>query len=461
MFKFFTQPQNKHALPIPTKQDVWCLPLGGVGEIGQNMMIYGHAGQYLMVDCGMGFELVKGSSTQFERVVADPSSLIPNLTRLQGIVITHGHEDHIGGLLTLWPTLRVPIYASPFAMAQIQRKFAESEQDLNPILITITPEQMVAIGVFTLRWLPVTHSIPQSHSLLISTELGDILHTADWKIDSNPLVDKPFSMAKFSHFDRLLAVVGDSTNALKPGKTPSESACYADLLACVQQQPYRVVVSCFSSNVARLITLARVAKASGRYFAFAGRALERMVSIAKQLNYWPDNLTPISLHEIGYLPRHEVMLITTGSQGEPRSGLWRLARGQHRICELESEDTVIFSAIKIPDNLARIDQLIGMLQRYHITVIHAEDQPDKHLHVSGHPSQQDLIELYQQLKPPLLIPVHGEPAHLQAHADLVLEKGLAQQVLLGENGDLFRIKPFVKREPQRVKTGHVYIDDTF
>jgi ribonuclease J len=131
-------------------------------------------------------------------------------------------------------------------MAQIQRKFAESEQDLNPILITITPEHMVAIGVFTLRWLPVTHSIPQSHSLLISTELGDILHTADWKIDSNPLVDKPFSMAKFSHFDRLLAVVGDSTNALKPGKTPSESACYADLLACVQQQPYRVVVSCFS-----------------------------------------------------------------------------------------------------------------------------------------------------------------------------------------------------------------------
>lgn len=461
MFKFLTQAQSEQAMPIPTKQDLWCLALGGVGEIGQNMMIYGHAGQYLMVDCGLGFEPVKGSSTQFERVVADPSSLASNLSRLQGIVITHGHEDHIGGLLTLWPKLQVPIYASPFSMAQIQRKFAESEQDLSPTFITIEAQQSFSIGVFQVRWIPVTHSIPQSHSLLISTELGEILHTADWKIDPEPQVDKAFSMNAFSGLNRLLAVVGDSTNALKPGKTPSESACYADLLACVQRQPNRVVVSCFSSNVARLITLARVAKASGRYFTFAGRALERMVSIAKQLNYWPDNLTPISLHEIGYLPRHEVMLITTGSQGEPRSGLWRLACGQHRACELEAEDTVIFSAIKIPDNLARIDQLIGTLQRYRIKVIHAEDQADKNLHVSGHPSQQDLIQLYQLLKPPLLIPVHGELVHLQAHADLVLKKGLAQQVLLGENGDLFRIKPFVKHEPQRVKTGHLYIDNGF
>ncbi|WP_044412543.1 ribonuclease J [Thiomicrospira microaerophila] len=460
MFKFFTQTAEAlNSLPIPSKRDLWCLPLGGVGEIGQNMMIYGHAGQYLMVDCGMGFEPVKGSSTQFERVVADASSLAPQLSRLQAIVITHGHEDHIGGLLTLWPKLQVPIYASAFAMAQIQRKFAESEQDLNPTFMTIEPLQALVIGAFNLQWIPVTHSIPQSHSLLISTELGAILHTADWKIDPQPLVDKPFSFAPFSQLKNLLAVVGDSTNALKPGKTPSESACYAGLLQCVQQQPNRVVVSCFSSNIARLITLARVAKASGRYFAFAGRALERMVSIAKQLNYWPAELNPISLNEIGYLPRHEVMLITTGSQGEPRSGLWRLARGQHPSCELDAEDTVIFSAIKIPDNIARIDQLIGALQRYQLTVIHAEDHPAWSLHVSGHPSQEDLIALYQQIKPPLLIPVHGEPEHLQAHADLVVRHRLAKEVLLGENGDLFRIKPFVKLERQKVKTGHLYIDD--
>lgn len=457
MLKFFSK--KNEGFPIPSKRDLWCLPLGGVGEIGQNMMIYGHDGEYLMVDCGLGFELTPGSSTQFARVVADPSALLAEVSRLKAIVITHGHEDHLGGLVTLWPRLRVPIYGSAFVIAQLQRKFAESENGLSPDLREIQPMQSVPIGCFSVKWIPVTHSIPQSHSLLISTDLGDVLHTADWKIDANPIIGSPFDFTPFKQQSNLLAVVGDSTNACKPGKTGSESDCYQGLLNLVKQQPNRVIVSCFSSNIARLITLARVAKASGRYFAFAGRALDNMLAIAKQLNYWPQDLKPVPLNEIGYLPPHQILLITTGSQGEPKSGLWRLAHGKHRFCELEAGDSVIFSAIKIPDNLVRIEQLIRALRQLNVDVIHAEDHKQDVLHVSGHPSQQDLIQLYQTLKPKILIPVHGEQVHLTAHANLVNEFKLADRVLLGQNGDLFRIQPFAGIEPKRVKVGTIWVSD--
>jgi ribonuclease J len=450
-------------LPIPNPRDFWCLPLGGVGEIGQNMMLYGHDGHYLMVDCGLGFEPIKGSSMQFQRVIANPAALMPFVSKLSGIVITHGHEDHIGALVHLWPKLRKPIYASPFAMALIRRKFAEAnllDKLLDKVeLITITPDQHYPIGSFTVTWLQVTHSIPQSHSLVISTPLGCVLHTGDWKIDAKPLVDQPFNLSVFENLagQDLLAVVADSTNATKPGHTASESACYNDLLKLVQNQPSRVVVSCFSSNIARLITLARVAKASGRFFALAGRALENMVATARQLDYWPQELQPIALKDLGYLPKDEVLLVTTGSQGEPNAGLWRLAKQQHRFLELDPGDTVIFSAIRIPDNITRIRQLERALIRLQLTVIHAEDHPELHLHVSGHPRQGDMIKLYEALQPPLLIPVHGEAEHLKAHCHLAENLGIP--VLQGENGDLFRFKPFVSLDKQKVATGVLILDD--
>ncbi|AHF01239.1 RNA-metabolising metallo-beta-lactamase [Thiomicrospira aerophila AL3] len=446
-------------LPIPNSRDFWCLPLGGVGEIGQNMMLYAHDGQYLMVDCGLGFEPIPGSTMQFQRVIANPAPLMPFVSKLSAIVITHGHEDHIGALVHLWPKLRKPIYASPFAMALIRRKFAEAELLDKVELITVLPHQLYQIGSFQVNWIQVTHSIPQSHSLLISTSLGYVLHTGDWKIDTQPLVDKPFNLSAFKDLagEHLLAVVADSTNAIKPGHTPSESACYPDLLKLVQNQPGRVVVSCFSSNIARLITLARVAKASGRYLALAGRALENMVATARQLGYWPSDYQPIALKDLGYLPKDEVLLVTTGSQGEPNAGLWRLAKQQHRFLELDPGDTVIFSAIRIPDNLTRIRQLERALIRLQLTVIHAEDHPELHLHVSGHPRQGDIIKLYEALQPPLLIPVHGEPAHLAAHTDLATNMGI--KVLSGENGDLFRFKPFVSLEKHKVNTGVLIMDD--
>ncbi|WP_173291259.1 ribonuclease J [Thiosulfativibrio zosterae] len=454
MLNFFT---TKPEFPIPSSRELWCLPLGGVGEIGQNLMIYGHAGQYLMVDCGMGFLSLPNEITQTQRVVPDISPLLSQKNRLQGIVITHGHEDHLGALVHVWPQLQVPIYASAFSAALIERKFAQAELDISRFLYTIATLNPVTVGFFEVQWLPVTHSIVQSHSLQISTALGTVLHTADWKMDANPLLEAPFSFKPFGHIKNLVALIGDSTNALKPGKTPSESACFADLLETVQQQPYRVVVSCFSSNLARLITLARVAKASGRYFAVMGRAMEQMLSLAKAHGYWPADLQALSPYELGYLPRHEVMLITTGSQGEPNSGLWRLARNNSRFMGLEAEDCIIFSANKIPDNLVRIQNLIQAFKLQGITVIHAEEYKDKHLHVSGHPSQQDIVELYQHLKPPLVIPVHGEAIHLQAHAQLIKEHQLAQTVLLGENGDLFQIIPSGKVIKNRVEVGLISI----
>jgi len=446
-------------LPMPNPRDFWCLPLGGVGEIGQNMMLYAHDGHYLMVDCGMGFEPIPGSTMQFQRVIANPAPLMPFVSKLSAIVITHGHEDHIGALVHLWPKLRKPIYASPFAMALIRRKFAEAELLDKVELITITPHQHYAIGPFTVNWLQVTHSIPQSHSLVISTPLGYVLHTGDWKIDAKPLVDQPFNLAMFKDLasQELLAVVADSTNAIKPGHTASESACFPDLLKLVQNQPGRVVVSCFSSNIARLITLARVAKASDRYLALAGRSLENMVATARQLGYWPSEYQPIALTDLGYLPKDEILLVTTGSQGEPNAGLWRLAKQQHRFLELDPGDTVIFSAIRIPDNITRIRQLERALIRLQLTVIHAEDHPELHLHVSGHPRQGDMITLYEALQPPLLIPVHGEAEHLKAHSHLAENLGIP--VLQGENGDLFRFKPFVSLDKQKVATGVLILDD--
>lgn len=446
-------------LPMPNPRDFWCLPLGGVGEIGQNMMLYAHDGHYLMVDCGMGFEPIPGSTMQFQRVIANPAPLMPFVSKLSAIVITHGHEDHIGALVHLWPKLRKPIYASPFAMALIRRKFAEAELLDKVELITVTPHQQYQMGPFQVNWLEVTHSIPQSHSLVISTPLGYVLHTGDWKIDTQPLVDKPFNLGAFKDLagKNLLGVVADSTNAIKPGHTASESACYTDLLKQVQNQPGRVVVSCFSSNIARLITLARVAKASGRYLALAGRSLENMVATARQLGYWPSEYQPIALKDLGYLPKDEVLLVTTGSQGEPNAGLWRLAKQQHRFLDLDPGDTVIFSSIRIPDNLTRIRQLERALIRLQLTVIHAEDHPELHLHVSGHPRQGDIIKLYEALQPPLLIPVHGEKVHLAAHSELATNMGI--KVMSGENGDLFRFKPFVSLDQHKVNTGVLILDD--
>ncbi|CAN8140211.1 ribonuclease J [uncultured Thiomicrorhabdus sp.] len=436
--------------PLPTKNDFWFLPLGGTGEIGMNMNLYGHNKQWLMVDCGMGF-LHEGLRER--RVTADPKFIEQQSENLQAIIVTHAHEDHLGAIVELWPRLQAPVYASPFAYHLLLNKLSQVTWGHSIPLYKIEFQEQYDFGEFSVTWLPMPHSVPEAASLLIETPIAKVLHTGDWKIDANPVIGQPFNKALYSLLSSypIDAMICDSTNANKEGNTLSESACYQGLYQTISKCQNRVVVSCFSSNIARLITLAKIAKKCRRKMAVFGRSMETMVSIAKRLNYWPKELELIDPKHIGYLPPDEVLVVATGSQGEPRAALTKLANQRHPWLFLEQDDTVIFSAIKIPPNKKKIDLLISRLRNQHIEVIHAENQSQP-LHASGHPAKQDVLELFSLVKPKTLIPTHGEPEHLQALAELAKQAGI-KEVCSGVNGDLFKIVPFVKMQSGFTKIG--------
>lgn len=446
-------PSVNRSTGTPTRHDLWFLPLGGTGEIGLNMNLYGHDGQWLMVDCGLGFDEKNGR----ERYVPDISFIKPQTDLLQAIVITHGHEDHIGAIAELWPELKAPIFASPFATELILNKLSSLPWAQQVPIYTIHFQQRIAIGEFNVTWLPMTHSIPEASALLIETEVGNVLHTGDWKIDAQPVIGKPFCQSCFSELKALPVdvMVADSTNATKTESSVSESAVYPGLLKTVQAQTGRVVVTCFSSNVARLITLAKVAKKTKRRCAVFGRSMENMVSVARRLGYWPADLELVDPKHIGYLPRDEVLVIATGSQAEPRSAMQKLANGYHPWLFIEADDTVIYSAIKIPPNKSNIDEQIERFKGLGVKVLHADEVKSETgviLHASGHPCQEDLKQLYDWVQPNMLIPTHGEAEHLLAHEQLAKQAGIAK-TLAGQNGDLFKLAPFENKVPNWARIG--------
>ena len=449
---------SEQRLPQPTKYDVWFLPLGGTGQIGMNMNLYGHAGQWLMVDCGMGFD----HSTPVERrVCADPEFIEQRKDSLQAIVITHAHEDHIGAIANLWPRLQVPIYATSFAAALLLNKLSRVSWGHAVPVHEVQFHTPVQIGEFEVTWLPMAHSVPEAASLLIETDVAKVLHTGDWKADVNPVVGEKFSRDLYAELGsyQIDAMICDSTNATKQGVSVSESACYQGLYETIKNSPNRVVVGCFSSNIARLVTLARIAERLGRKMAVFGRSMETMLTLAKRFDYWPKELEVIDPQHIGYLPRHEVLVVATGSQAEPRAALSRLAFQRHPWLYLEADDTVIFSAIKIPPNEERINRLINQLRALDVEVIHAQEVKDSVLlHASGHPTQADLQMLMQLVKPACLIPTHGEMEHLAAFHALAERSGI-ETVLSGVNGDLFKIHPFKKRESAWVKCQMIELSD--
>ena len=450
----------KNKQTTPTRHDLWFLPLGGTGEIGMNMNLYGHAGEWLMVDCGIGFDDKKGRN----RYIADAhfieQQIEQNAHCLQAIVITHAHEDHIGAIAEHWPKLRAPIFATRFAIEVIFNKLSNLPWAAQVPLHIINEHQRYEIGDFSVTWLPLPHSIPEACALLIETDVGNVLHTGDWKKDANPVIAAGFDAASFAALKSLPvdAMVADSTNATKTGHSRSESTVYPGLLKTIKAQKGRVVVTCFSSNIARFVTLVKIAHKLKKHCAVFGRSLENMVSIAKRLGYWPDNLSLVDPKHIGYLPKDEVMVIATGSQAEPRSASQKLALGYHPCLFLEPDDTVIYSAIKIPPNTQAIDQQIAHFETLGVKVIHAEDAEKEGviLHASGHPNQQDLVDFYSLVEPEMLIPTHGEAEHLAAHQKVAEQAGI-QKVLAGENGDLFKIKPFAKRLEQWAPVGKVQI----
>jgi ribonuclease J len=458
--------QSNMAITTPSAKDLWFLPLGGTGEIGMNMNLYGHSQSWLMVDCGATFQSPLDQSLdkdkavkRFDVVSADPAFIQARKDQLCAIVLTHAHEDHIGAITELWPTLGCPIYATPFTAEVLRRKFYQKQRYENLPIVEVSSNQALDIGPFTITWLDITHSLPEPQALKITTPLGSVFHTADWKIDMQPVIGKPFDKKVFEAMqkEKVLAMVCDSTNALKPGFSVSEKACERGLGSIVSKAKGRVVVSCFASNLARLITLVRIAKANGRYVALFGRSLENMVSVARRCGYWPDELSITHRRHIGYLPAHEVLLIATGSQGEPRTGLNKLASNTHRDCELESGDTVIFSSIVIPGNEKPIEKLVSALKQREIAV-HQSESCDDIIHATGHPNQGDLAAMYNYVKPQIAIPTHGEGVHMQANAELAKQQNVPKQ-LLGKNGDLFVIAPQVSIKRNFVKAARIALSD--
>jgi ribonuclease J len=414
---------------------LYFVSLGGAGEIGMNLNLYGYAGDWLIVDCGVTF----GDDSQpgVEVVMPDPAFIVERRDRLLGIVATHAHEDHIGAIPYLWTQLRCPVWATPFTAALLRAKLAEAGL-LERVRINIVPlSGRFAIGPFDLELVTLTHSIPEPNGVVLRTPAGTVFHTGDWKFDPDPLVGPSTDEAALRRLgeEDVLAMICDSTNALRPGSSGSEAELRLSLTNLVGRYDARVAVACFASNVARLETIAYAAAAHGREVALVGRSLRRIDKAARETGYLRDLPRFLTEEEAGNTPRDKILLICTGSQGEPRAALARIAREDHRNVVLEDGDAVIFSSRIIPGNEKSIGRLQNALARLGVEIV---TELDEFVHVSGHPARDELVRMYQLVQPRIAIPVHGETRHLIAHARLAAECQV-QQPLVIENGDMIRL----------------------
>ena len=439
---------------VPGKEELLFLPLGGTGEIGMNLNLYGHDGAWLMVDLGITFA---GQSLPGVDVLMPDSAFIEDRSdRLAGLILTHAHEDHIGAVPYLWPLLRCPIYATAFTAELVRGKLAEAGL-LEEAEVTVVPlSGQFKVGPFDIELITLTHSIPEPNALVIRCAAGTVLHTGDWKLDETPLVGESYDRARLQALakENVRAMVCDSTNALVAGAIGSEADVRDRLMEVVGNCRNRVAMACFASNVARLETALQVAKAHGRRVALIGRSMHRIVAAAQATGYLQGLPPFIGEEDVGYLPRSEVMLLCTGSQGERRSALWRIAHDDHPQVELAPGDSVIFSSRVIPGNEVAISELQNALVNQKIEIITADDDD---IHVSGHPGRDELAQMYQWVRPEIAIPVHGEARHLAAHAELAATCQVPQQ-LVGANGSLMRLAPGEAGIIGQVPTGRLAYD---
>jgi ribonuclease J len=434
-------------------------PLGGVGEIGMNLSIYGlgDAGRrrWMIVDCGVSFaseEHLPGVDLMFP----DIRYLVEERRNLTGIVLTHAHEDHFGALFDLWPQLRVPVYATPFTAALIEAK-RQSEPGAPEIDIRVVAlGSRFNVGPFDVELVSMSHSIPESNALIIRTPHGTVLHTGDWKLDQTPGVGLPTDQDKLRSLgaEGVLAVVGDSTNAVRDGRSPSEADVARTLALLIASSPARVAVTTFASNVARLRAVADGAKAAGREVVVVGRAMERVVQVARETGYL-DGVQDFRGPDVyGYLPPDKVVALCTGSQGEPRAALARISNDDHPDITLSRGDRVIFSSRTIPGNEKAVSGVINGLIDQGVEVI----TDRTHLvHVSGHPRIGEVEELLGWVKPKILVPVHGEALHLSEHAAIGRRLGIPN-VVSCRNGDLVELAPGTPGVIDEIPHGRVYKD---
>lgn len=431
------------------------LALGGSGEIGMNVNLYGCQGKWLMVDLGMSFGSNEYPGT--ELMFADPEFIEERRRDLLGIVLTHGHEDHIGAIPYFAADLGVPLYATPFTADLIRRKLDEARlTDAVELNVIQEDHGSFDIGPFNITYIPLAHSIAEGNALLIDTPHGRIFHTGDWKLDEEPIVGEPATEEELAEIgdEGVLALVCDSTNVFNPVPSGSEGAVYRGLLEEVQRHAgKRVLVTTFASNVARLQTLGDVAKETGRTLCVAGRSLDRIIAVAQANGYLSDFPQTVDFDGAGDVPRGELLILATGGQGEPRAALSRIAENNHPL-SLERGDVVLFSSRQIPGNELSIGRVQNMLAERGIQMV---TDRQSEIHVSGHPGRPELEALYGWLRPDILVPVHGEMRHMQEQARLGAASGIAHNVVQ-KNGQIVRLAPGAPEKLGEVFTGRLVLD---
>ena len=433
--------------------DLAFLPLGGTGEIGMNLNLYRCDGAWLAVDCGIGFS--GNDMPEVEILLPDPAFIAERRDQLEGLVITHAHEDHIGAVAHLWQRLGCPIYATPFASAVLRRKLGEAGLLGRVDLHTVPAGGRFELAPFSLQFIPVTHSVPEAQALVVRTRYGAVLHTGDWKLDPEPLVGPPTDLEAFAELGRegVLAMVCDSTNAMVEGESGSEADVRRSLTSLIAGIEGRIAVTCFASNVARVESIALAAEAAGRSVVVVGRSLRNLEVAARDCGYLDDVPLFLGEQDAEHIPDDNLLMIVTGSQGEPRSALSRIAADTHPNIALGEGDTVVFSSRMIPGNERAIMAVQDSLVRRGVRVL---TDADHMVHVSGHGARDDLRRLYALVKPRYSVPTHGEWRHLAAHAALAREEGI--EPILLEDGDVLSLSGNRAEITDSVPVGKLALD---
>jgi ribonuclease J len=439
-------------------QLIFC-PLGGSGEIGMNMNLFAYGRpdnqKWLIVDIGVTF--ADDTLPGINLIYPDPGFIIDKKDDLLGIILTHAHEDHIGAIVHIWPQLKCNIYATPFTSVLIKEKFKEKKIEIGNNLKIVDLNGTVKLGPFKIEFITLTHSILEPNGLSIETPVGTILHTGDWKCDPNPLIGNTINEKRLKQIGAkgVLAMICDSTNIFNPGRAGSELDVRQSLLKIMQNKNKRIIVTSFASNVARMETIFYCAKKIERQISLVGRSMHRIYKAARQCGYLKNVIDPIDSREAKKISREKIVYLCTGSQGEPMGAMMRIAHYVHPDIFIEKDDTVIFSSKIIPGNEKKLYSLHNQLVKNGIEVISEENE---FVHVSGHPNQEDLKDMYNWVKPKAIIPVHGEHRHMMEHINFAKEMQVPYPVQI-ENGDIVQIYP--GNEPHvvdKAPVGRMYID---
>ncbi|GDX36040.1 MBL fold hydrolase [Alphaproteobacteria bacterium] len=436
--------------------DLLFLPLGGANEIGMNLNLYHLNGKWLMIDCGVGFAY---NIPGIDMMTPDISFIKQHRHNLLGIVLTHIHEDHMGAVQYLWEELRVPVYATQFGANFLRTKLSEFHLDKTLPIKIIDSEHVLDLEPFYLEFIGLTHSVPEMKAVLVKTQHGNVLHTGDWKLDPDPVIGDVSEIEKIKHLgdqQQILAMICDSTNAINEGHSRSEGELYNSLKSLIAGRNGLVGVTTFASNIARVHTIARIAKELGRKVVFSGFSLHRLFEVGKKSGYFIEDFGIISDREAKLYNKNEILVICTGCQGEELASARKIASGNHPYLNFTKNDLMIFSSKIIPGNEKKIFELFDLLAKRQIDVM---TEKDHFVHVSGHPSRDELKQMYQLARPQIAIPVHGEFIHTKAHCELAQECGV-NRVIQTENGLAIRLSSDLGRceAVGKVKTGYFGID---